>query len=390
MNPVPKPDLAYLKEACARGHLPEPTGKFSTEELNGGRMATTLLRLQAGQDTYVVKLVPKTRWRAEGMGYQEGGEAILAQHPSIQKLAGPNAGPIAWPVIDVSEDVEDASGSEARPHDRLLTRDVGRGMRQRDLFSRQDSQRLFEALAVFHGAHYGRADLADLPLPDVMGTTSLFTEAVLAVAQKDKDRAGWIDAFLEEFQIMEAFLPLFLEMLGPTLADDYLDLVADTEWKSALGMLPATLLHGDLRRANIAFEPERVALIDWELASRGPPGADLQWHCFLHYWGYPPPGEDDWSTCEDLRDDYFRALKTQVPDGLQAGLDAGLHAGLDPDDFEMGWKLGWIRAVAMLGYVLVDSIFPDGGDANARERVRSQSARAIQRALQFRGDGVRT
>lgn len=55
------------------------------------------------------------------------------------------------------------------------------------------------------------------------------------------------------------------------------------------GRLPperaAVLLWGDVRLGNLVFDPERrvTAVLDWDLASLGPPGMDLGWHCGLEF-----------------------------------------------------------------------------------------------------------
>jgi len=354
-------DLDYLRGACERAGLRPPEGPLCVEPLKGGRLQAAVYGLSAGRDRFALKVVPKKSWRGPGMGNEEGGEARLARHPSLQNIRGS----ITWPILDVADSPDGA-------FDRLLMRDVSSGFRERGKFTREDTRRLFDGLAAMHASGYGRAELHDLPLPAVNGPITLFTESALTLGRGTAPRAPWVPAFLDDFQVMGAFLPLFLEQLGASLASDYLLLLEDTAWKNRLDELPATLLHGDLRRANIAFEADAVALIDWELASRGPPGCDLQWHCMLHYWGYPPDGAEAPDDCDDLRDGYVQAL-------LQ-------HADteVDPADIEEGWRLGWIRAMAMLGYVLVDELYPDGGTADQRERVQRLCQRGVRRALEMR------
>ena len=47
----------------------------------------------------------------------------------------------------------------------------------------------------------------------------------------------------------------------------------------------AVLLWGDVRLGNLVFDPERrvKAVLDWDLASLGPPAMDLGWHCGLEF-----------------------------------------------------------------------------------------------------------
>ena len=46
---------------------------------------------------------------------------------------------------------------------------------------------------------------------------------------------------------------------------------------NALARFPATLVHGDPKRANVGFRGGLIVLIDWQLASVQPPTVDLAW-----------------------------------------------------------------------------------------------------------------
>ena len=78
--------------------------------------------------------------------------------------------------------------------------------------------------------------------------------------------------------------------LGSADGDFYLDLCEHRDrWLAPLSRLPQTLIHGDLRRANIAVLPSGgMSLFDWDFACRAPAAADLAWYWFLHFWCYPP------------------------------------------------------------------------------------------------------
>lgn len=64
-------------------------------------------------------------------------------------------------------------------------------------------------------------------------------------------------------------------------------LAAALEWCEASlpGDRAAVLLWGDVRLGNLVFDPERrvTAVLDWDLASLGPPGMDLGWHFGLEF-----------------------------------------------------------------------------------------------------------
>ncbi|MBZ0234856.1 MAG: aminoglycoside phosphotransferase family protein, partial [Deltaproteobacteria bacterium] len=308
-------------------------------------------RLDAGGQCFVRKHVPTASWRQPGMGRSDGGEPALWVHGAVRSL-GPR---VRWPVVDVAWDAEGDAYV-------MLMDDVAPGIRGRGAFSRADSHAFFGALADMHARFMGGAALADAPLPDVTGTIRVFTAPLLHLVGRRPSDEPWVTAMLDDFQVMRHFAPRFLELLGPTRADDYLALCDDDVWPQRLAHHPATLLHGDPRRANISFDGDGdgVALFDWELAAVGPPACDLQWHCFLNYWAYPPEGSAAGDPCDDLRDHYVAALEAQ------------LGRGIDRAAFLESWGLGWLKSMVTIGCVLADG-------ATAETAVR-----AVERALEAR------
>jgi len=354
-----RPDFAYLQSALARAGLPQARGELQTAPLLGGRTGATVQRLSVGDRSFVLKYIDEHSWRIAGMG-GAGGEHRLW----LQGVTRGLDGPIRCPVIDVAYE------PAARRY-WVLMHDVSTGIRERGRFGREDSRALVAGLAAMQARHWERAELEQAPLPDVTGPTDLFRKAVLHLSGRRSSNEPCLLQMVEDFKLMGAFLPLFLESLGSNLAEEYLVLVEDTGWIEALAREPQTLLHGDLRRANIAFDGGRIWLFDWEFASRGPAGADLQWHCLLHYWAYPPDGMDAGDDCDDLAQLYVDRLA------------ARLGRRVDRESFDRGWQLGWIKAMAQLGYILVDPLHPNG-DAETRRRVAALCRRATQRALRMR------
>jgi hypothetical protein len=359
MNAKDLVDLDYLAMASRRSGCNPPTGELEVSVLDEGRTGAEVLRLVAGPESYVLKSIPRDSWRGPGMGRVESGEPLLWKSGISNRL--PHG--IVWPVLHVSEDHEDG-------YDWMLMRDVGDGIRGRGAFSQSDSTTLFRTMAKMHSRFYASDELARLPLPKASGTSSLFTKPLTGIGRGQESQEEWVEDFLEGFQVMPAFAPLFFECLGAKLADQFLALVADDGWKNALDALPQTLLHGDLRRANLAFSSCTLWLLDWELASLGPPGSDLQWHCFLHYWAYPPEGVPAGWDCAELLADYKAEMASSRP-------------SMDPSHIDRGWKLGWVRAMCTIGYVLVDPLYPNGGSASERARVEEICQRGVQRALEY-------
>lgn len=354
-------DLDYLAAALRRAGRSVPNGSLQTEQLLGGRTGATVQRLICGGQRFVLKFAHEHSWRVAGLGMQQGGEPRLWAHGTTRDLAGP----ISCPVIDVARE---PTGDGFW----ILMDDVGSGIRDRGKFTRDDSRALIAGLAAMQAPHFDSPALRDAPLPPVSGPTGLFRAGVLHISGQQAVETPWIATMVDDFQVVGAFLPVFLETLGPQLADAYLALAADDSWLGMLDSEPETLLHGDLRRANMGFAGDAIQLFDWEFAARGPAGCDLQWHCLLHYWGYPPDGVVAGDDCDDLADFYVERLAAER------------GAPVDRAAFDRGWKLGWIKAMVQLGYVLIDPLYPDGGDAETRRRIADLSARAVRRAVEMR------
>lgn len=354
-------DAEYLHAALARAGLAAARGEPTTAALLGGRTGATVQRVSVGDRSFVLKHVHEHSWRATAMGVARGGEHRLWAHGVTRTLAGP----IDCPVIDVAYE-------PAAERYWVLMRDVSGGIRERGKFSRRDSATLVVGLAAMQAAHWESSELAKAPLPEVKGPIELFRKAVLHLSAKRPSDERAVLQMVDDFEVARAFLPLFLELLGAGLADAFLALADDPAWVEALGREPPTLLHGDLRRANMAFEQGRICLFDWELAARGPAGADLQWHCLLHYWAYPPDGVAAGDECDDLAELYAAELAAQ------------LGRPIDRRSFDRGWQLGWVKAMVQVGYVLVDPVYSGGGDAETRRRVAALCQRAVRRALDMR------
>jgi hypothetical protein len=94
---------------------------------------------------------------------------------------------------------------------------------------------------------------------------------------------------------------------------------------------PATLLHGDVKIANLGLHPDgRMIMIDWAFAGCGPPGADLAWYLSLNRARVPEPKEA-------VVDRYRRALERR---GIDTGpwWDRQLALALLGGLVQMGWE----------------------------------------------------
>jgi hypothetical protein len=338
----------YLRDAQARGVVRDGFQVAGLEPLTGGRTGARVVALRPG---YVLKVLPRNTWRIAAMQAPDAGEGPLWLSGATRELPAP----VACPTVDVAVHAD---------HDEwwMLMRDVSGGIRPRGAFTERDERALLAAIARLH-AHYwdGRNGLDGLPLARVRGTTAAFAEPVAYAAGRAQAPAQWVPRLVQDFAPLRMLLPTFLEMLGPADADFIVRLAADRSWHRGLDEAAPTLNHGDLRRANIAFEDEKVTLLDWEFASRAPAACDLQWHWFLHFWAYPPDGRPP-EAHAPLRDFYL------------AEVEAALGRAIDRDAFERTWDLAWLRAVSMLGFCLAD--VPDPAAPAARRRAEAAIALA--------------
>lgn len=354
-------DAEYLAAALGRaGRRFDHAEPLTIEPLLGGRTGAGVARLRSKDASYVVKTVPSVSWRGAGTGCPEGGEPRLW----LSDIAARLPPSVRWPVLDVSLDSSDCY--------RMLMEDVSDGIRGRGRFTMADSGELVRAIAAMHAHCFGADWLQRAPIPSVAGTTRVLTEPILHAAGARTSSEPWVAEVLRDFSVLGAFLPGFLDLLGPQMADAWLALASDDYWQTKLRESRATLLHGDLRRANIAFESGRVALLDWEFAAAGPPACDLQWHVFLHYWAYPPEGTSPGDACDDLRELHARAF------------EEASGRRIDRAELLQDWALGWIRAMIILGYVLYDPLHPNGGTPEARAQIRELATRGVQRAIDAR------
>jgi Phosphotransferase enzyme family len=130
-------------------------------------------------------------------------------------------------------------------------------------FTRADARRLLEALAALHAEFWGERVPELCPLIDLLrllGPTTL--------AQYDNEflefvRGGW-ETFRE-------IAPADVGAAVFALLDDPTPLARELERG------PTTLLHADAHFGNAVLLPDRLVLVDWTLATQGPPAVDFVW-----------------------------------------------------------------------------------------------------------------
>jgi aminoglycoside phosphotransferase (APT) family kinase protein len=112
----------------------------------------------------------------------------------------------------------------------------------------------------------------------------------------------------------------------------------------------STLVHNDLRGANLGLVPGRTVVLDWGLAGSGPPELDFAWYLFVNGWRID-------ATREQLIDDFKRA-------------EGDLH---DPRALELAWIAQLCWHGPLLAHELVEA-----SDAK-RERARAELSWWVER-----------
>lgn len=339
-------DGRYLSRALARaGRRCANHGALRFTSMTDGRTGAEVTEISNGSgNDYVLKAVPFERGFAEGLGNDGEGRFWLAG--TTRDLPGE----LVNPTLDVACHGE-------RGQWWLLMDDVTADIRSRGQWHEAHSRRLFEAVAALHARHWHTPP--DTAAGTLAGTTAVFVETALHAATGVAS-APWVARAAQEFRVAGNLMPAFLDALGPENADFYIDICR--HWSNlvaALERFPQTLIHGDLRWANIAITDDTVVLFDWEFCARAPAAVDLTWHWFFAYWAYPRDGNASPDAQRWLRDAYLMRLETL------------LGRTMDRSAFNRSWDLGWLRVFCQLGFLLADPLT----EADATDD-------AVKRALQ--------
>lgn len=350
-------DRDYLRVALVRaGREADLSSELTRSVLTGGRTGATVTAVRCGAGhRYVHKAVSARRGFVEALGNQGEGRFWLGG--ATRELPPP----LCNPTLDVAY-------HETRDEWWLLMDDVSRGIVERDGWTEDHTLRLFAGLAELHARHWERADADALGLSTVTDTTGALAEPVAYVATGG-EADGWVSQVADEFPVPRMLLPKFLDVLGDRDGAFYIELC--TQWRriaAALERHAPTVLHGDPRRANIAFLNEEVGLFDWELAAVGPAATDLTWHWFLQFWAYPPA---DGKTVEERM--WLRHLYLDR-------LEGRLGREIDRTAFDAAWDLGWLRVFVQLGYCLIDPLTDPNPSSETTERVTRLCRDAIAMA----------
>ena len=131
-------------------------------------------------------------------------------------------------------------------------------------------QRAIGAMAILHTHPWPAVALADGPWCPLRERVLLLSRPAAEGYRADGNPVG--ERFLTGWDAFAAAVPAPARDLIAGLARDPSPLLA------ALARLPATLIHGDLKLANLGIAPdERIALIDWQMVTVAPVAVELGW-----------------------------------------------------------------------------------------------------------------
>jgi hypothetical protein len=349
-------DASYLSAALQRAGRPMPIGDLEVVRLDGGRISANVFALKAGTSAFVLKKFIPEPWRVTLFGTAFNEPALWTAGFTRNLPA-----PLSCPTFDVAFHRE-------RGECWMLMDDVSAGIAPRGTFDEVSFRRLLDGLANLHARYWDRgAETGPLPIMTLEQNVATCADPCAAVGGRTV-RADWVAEVLDKVSLFRTFVPVLLDVLGSADGDFYLDLCEHRErWLKPLSRLPQTVIHGDLRRANIAALPSIISLFDWDFAARAPAAADLAWYWLLHFWCYPP---SDGRAPEDRE-----PLLAYYVERLQEALGGQL----DRAAFERAWNLSWLKVLAQVGFCLADPLVGTHTQEDVA-RVRTQCRKAIDRA----------
>jgi phosphotransferase family enzyme len=210
--------------------------------------------------------------------------------------------------------------------------------------------RVLKHIATLHTSTFAAPDFPWCPIREriellTRPSAERYRDAGLAVGQRFID--GW-DAFDRGAD------PAARDLIE-RLSSDVGPLVV------ALDRLPAALLHGDLKLANVGFVDDEMVLIDWQMVLRAPIAVELGWLLVSNVAAMPEPPDA-------VLDRYRGAAAT---------------AGVDLADWETQLDLTWIVGLLLRGWrkgLDAEAGTPTGWGATGSDDLAWWSDRAVEAA----------
>lgn len=179
------------------------------------------------------------------------------------------------------------------------------------LLTREQSRRVVAAASSLHDAFAGMRIEGLCPLVDRLA----FLTPAVARGTADEPLRGMV---LEGWS-------RFGEVVPPPIGEAVLELIERPgTLAAALGAFPQTLLHGDLKVANLGFNGATVVMLDWgTLTGMGPRAVEHAWYLAVN-------GAAIDASLDELLDDAARVLAPEDRDGLPLALLGAL--------VQLGWE----------------------------------------------------
>jgi len=294
-----------------------------------GQSANRLERIRlADGRTFVLKhLAVEPDWLAAGTG-DEGRELSL-WHDGIFARLPPEIDHCVVDAYDRTLVLRDAADDLVAPG-RMLTRD--------------ESRRILAGAAALHRSFAGQ---------DVRGLCTLADRIRFTSREAIRPHALGLD-FIPK--VIHVGWEVFAEEAPSAVVDAVFSLHASpASIVAELEPLGRTLIHGDLRWANLGLSRERVVMLDWGMAGSAPPAADFAWYLFVN-------GRRIDADYDELIAD-FRELEGDLHD-------------------ERALELSWLAGLCMFGGLLAHELIES--DASKRVVARRELdwwCRAAGRAL---------
>lgn len=233
----------------------------------------------------------------------------------------------------------------------LLLRDVSAGLLppRFEPLAPETHAATLKGIAALHATCF--EDAATLALPFLCAPERYFTALAPATGVRELEATPVAARIVRGWELFDGLVP-------PDVAEVVRALHADpAPLCQALGRHRQTLLHGDLRRANLALERDArtgepaLVLLDWQLATVGPPAADLAWY-LADALRLPQPKEETLAA-------YRRALERR------------LGAPYDDAEWEATVALGLLGGLLRFGWLLA-AFAARHADAGLRAHYRGE------------------
>lgn len=365
--------LRQLLEAHDLAHVPELPFP------NDGWSGATLTSLQRGRDRFILKRTsPATDWIVRATrdialreSFIVGTGLRLAEPLAAPYLgAGSDGEAVAILMPDLSDEliVWDPSGSTASVGPATLGR-------------------VLDAVAALHGMRWAdyRPTTADWGWPWCPLRERLLLLSRPAAKRYQAEGTAVGERLLAGWDAFGRVAPTEARTLIDGLSIDPARLLA------ALGRLPATGLHGDLKLANVALlDDGRVGLIDWQVMTLGPVAVDLGWMLASNSAAIPIGPEEAFAryrlAAERVARDPMRLGRVWSDrDGIGAAPITLPPRGLDLTigDWEAQADLTWIVGLLLRGWrkgldTEAGAILPSG--TSAADDLAWWCARAVEAA----------